>query len=496
MKLSAQQQTSFDGRTRIYAISDSHQETRKVGAFLSRILDKSKSDKNVLFLNGGDIFKGVYPGELERDAYIKMKEVKPDMEMVMTLGNNDFGFYKEHLDFLIETVKNFALKGIKVVCANIFKSDGNRPEWLKPYTTVTLDGDRTLVTGFCIDNISAAKFGILPKKQDEVLEEIMDAVRKEKPDNVIILNHDYMPVSRHLREKCAKEGINVDVIIGGHDHEIVPPDTEHHIYYPEAFGTSMYEFDLVNDNGKKQIENLQTTKNNPDMKIHSCFLSDLEKFEKESKLLDGIVPCTLHLPKVYSDACSLGSFLADNMKKYAGCDVGFFSTGFLMKPMEYKPDSFITLYKLKKTMTAENPVKKVELTAADLGEIFKHSMKGYGYGESNPKFLQCSNNMRLEGKNIPEEQRWELRQIYINDEPLFDSEMKPINPDKKYTCAIDWYISEGGQGFKTLQEAQKEEIYIDGELLKINDALLKGLIDAAKTYPKGMEYPHFEITKL
>mgnify|MGYP002070566335 CR=1 FL=1 len=79
---------NFNGTTQIYAISDSHQKTRKTRAFLSKILQDSPQDDNVLLLNCGDIFKGIYPNELERDSYIKMKEAKPDIEMVMTLGNN------------------------------------------------------------------------------------------------------------------------------------------------------------------------------------------------------------------------------------------------------------------------------------------------------------------------------------------------------------------------------------------------------------------------
>lgn len=54
----------FTGLTKIYAITDSHQETRKTRAFLSEILHETTNDKNVLFLNCGDMFKGIYPQNL------------------------------------------------------------------------------------------------------------------------------------------------------------------------------------------------------------------------------------------------------------------------------------------------------------------------------------------------------------------------------------------------------------------------------------------------
>lgn len=487
-------QPAFNGLTKIYAISDSHQETRKTSAFLSKILKNSIDKKNVLFLNSGDLFKGIYPRELERDIYVKMKESNPDIEMVMTLGNNDFGFNKESLDYLVDTIKLFTQKGIKVVCANIFNTSGTRPEWLKPYTTVLRDGDKTFITGFCVDNINTARFGIVPKKHNEVMEEIVNAIREEKPDNVVVLNHDYMPISQNIHKNYAQKGINVDVTIGGHDHEIVPPDNELKIYYPEAFGKTMYEVDLNIDKGVKDITS--SVSQNENLEINPVFLQELEKFENDSKLYENVAPCILHLPKLYSYSCALGSFLADEMKRAANTDIAFFSTGFLMKPIEYEPNSYITRYKLKKAMIAENPLKKVELSSAELRDVFSHAMKGYGYGESNPKFLQCSNNIKLEGKNNSERGIWELKQVYINDEPLLNEDMSPINPDKKYTCVMDSYIAEGGQGYKTLQDAEKEDVYSNGAQLRISDALLNALKNVPDKYKKGEEYPHFMVNEL
>ena len=52
---------SFEGVTKIYALTDTHQDTRKTCALLSDVLKRSFTDKNVLLLNCGDIFKGIYP---------------------------------------------------------------------------------------------------------------------------------------------------------------------------------------------------------------------------------------------------------------------------------------------------------------------------------------------------------------------------------------------------------------------------------------------------
>lgn len=493
MKIYQNSNMAFEGTTKIYAISDSHQETRKTRAFLSKVLNESKNDNNVLLLHCGDIFKGIYPKDLERSSFIKMKEAKPDLEMVVTLGNNDFGFNKESLDYLVDTVKKFSSKGIQTVCANIFNSDGSRPKWLKPYTIVKRDGDKTFITGFCIDNINTAKYGIVPKKQMQVISEIQQAILKEKPDNVIVLNHDYMPVSKNLVKTCGDNGIKIDVTIGGHDHDFVPPDTDLNIYYPQSFSDSMYRLDLVNNNGCKEVKNVvMLTQDNLD--IDKIFKTELEEYEKTSGLLDNIAPYTLHLPKQYSKPCPLGSFLADEMMKVSDSDIAFFSTGFLVKPMEYRPDSYITNYLFKKTMIADTPIKTVELNAQQLKEVFQHALKTNGYGSSNPRFLQCSNNVKIEGFDNRESGIWEVKQIYINNKPILDADSNPLTG--KYKCTIDSYIADGGQGFSVLQNVEKSDVEINKKNVRINDVLMNGLKKVASEYPKGMQYPQFELVEL
>lgn len=486
---------SFNGLTKIYAMTDSHQETRKTWAFLSKILAEAKKDKNVLFLNGGDMFKGIYPQPLERDCYIAMKDAKPDAEMVFTIGNNDFGFFKENLDFLIDTVTQFARKGIHTVCANIFEATGKRPAWLKPYTVVELDGDRTFVTGFCINNINTAKFGIVAKSHDEVLDEVVEAIVKEKPDNVVILNHDFMPSSKAIVEKCKAKGVDVDVTIGGHDHDPVINDEALRIYYPESFSDSMYKMSLENTDGVKKFAVDEVIK--PEgLKLDESFAPAIESFEKESHLLDEVVPYTLNLTKQYSRPCPLGSFLADEMKEVSGADVGFFSTGFLMKGMDYKPNAMITNYLFKKTMSAQTPIKIAELSAYDLKEVFAHSLRQYALPQSNPKFLQCSNNMKIEGSTNLESGIWEVKQIYIDGKPLFDKDGRPFDSNKKFRCAIDCFIAEGGQGFSMIKAAKKSEVFINNEQAKINDILMNGLKEASINYLPGSEYPCFKIAEV
>lgn len=480
--------TPFQGTTNIYAMSDTHQDTRKTCALLTQIMEEGNS--NSLILNGGDIFKGIYPRDLERDVYIKLKKAHPDTQMVMTLGNNDFGFFKESVDYLAKTIKTFTANGIQTVCANIFEDTGKRPSWLKPYSIVEIDGDRTFVTGMCIDNINTARFGIIPKKSNEVIDELVDAINKEKPDNIVLLNHDYKDSSENLVKEFAKKGVNIDLVIGGHDHEKVDANTDLNIYYPQAFADSMYRMKLVNQNGEKSVEDVAEITNSSI--VSEMFEEELTDYEKTTGLYENIAKSTLHLPKTYSAPCALGSFLADEIKEVADSDIAFFSTGFLMKPLNYKPNAYITNYDFQKTICADRPIKTATLSANEIKAVFSNALKTYNYGASNPKFLQCSNNVLIIGQDIPENECFEISQIFINGEPLLDKNGKALN-NKKYKCAFDEYIANGGQGNVVLQASEQQIVVENGTPVKINEILMNGLKKAECLYEEGVEYPSFKI---
>lgn len=475
---------SFTGTTNIYALSDTHQDTRKTSSLLSQILNDKQ--ENSLVLNCGDIFKGVYSRDLERDVYLKLKEAKPDAEMIMTLGNNDFGFNQENLDYLVNTIKLFSEKGIQTVCSNVFELSGKRPQWLKPYSIVDIDGDRTFVTGMCIDNINTRKMGLIPKKSTEVVDEIVEAIKIEKPDNIILLNHDYKPSSQNLAKEFKNKGVNIDLIIGGHDHDCVPADTQLNIYHPQPFAKSMYKMKLINSKNNKELQDVQEIMGNH--YVSDLFEESLAEYEDAVKLNATIAKSTLDLPKRYSAPGALGSFLADEMVKIADADIGFVSTGFIMQPLHYKKNGNITNYDLMKTICAETPIHTVKLTAYELKNVFNNAFAKYGYNESNPKFLQCSNNVKITGKNNIEQNIFEVEQIYINDNPLFDKNGKS---DLIIKCAIDDYIANGGQGNTFLQNTPKTLVNIP-----INSILINGLKKAEYTYDVGTKYPAFEIIKI
>ena len=60
----------------IYAITDSHQESRNLSRLLSGIYNfEYKKSSPFLILDAGDLFKGIYKKDLSVNAYLKIKKL-------------------------------------------------------------------------------------------------------------------------------------------------------------------------------------------------------------------------------------------------------------------------------------------------------------------------------------------------------------------------------------------------------------------------------------
>ena len=75
----------------IFALTDSHQETRKLCRLFSKIIEKApKGGKNTLICDCGDLFKGIYDRELSILSYEILRRQLPDAKIVLALGNQIF----------------------------------------------------------------------------------------------------------------------------------------------------------------------------------------------------------------------------------------------------------------------------------------------------------------------------------------------------------------------------------------------------------------------
>lgn len=497
---------NFRGKTSIRALSDSHQEARLEAQLLSKISSEAKRNNNILVLNCGDLFGGVYSRDLMVDLYKKFKQINPNVEVVMTIGNNDTISLNDKyapknpqdkrssVQFLKDTIADFENVGINVVCANLRdKNTNTNPTWIKPYTMVERDGDRIFVTGFCIDRTATKELNADIVSQKEAFRELQSAIAKEKPDSIIILNHDYANTSEEVLEYAKSQGIGIDLFINGHEHGM-ESNPSINMYCPGAFSKSMFEMDLVIQDNLKKLANIREieSENLPIEKDVEELLSD---YEARSGILDKIAPHTLNLPKQYSSPGALGTFIADGIKEIAQTDVAFFASNVVRVPLYYKENADVLNYDTRKVITFDSTVQKATFSPNELKDVLSTATEArLSLGEQNSRFLQCSNNIKIIGEGNSNDKTYKIKQIYLDGKPLFDKNGEALEPERQISCAFDNFIPTDGRS-SILQNAKKEDVMLDNKKLRIDEVLKRQLQAAPKKYEKGTTYPKFELVE-
>jgi len=167
-----------------------------------------------LLLDGGDTWQGSYTAEMTKgqDMVNVMNALKPD---AMT-AHWEFTFGKDRVDEIIDELP-FAFLG-----ANIFDNEWDEPAY-EPYKFFEQNGVKIAVIGqafpylpianprYMFENLS---FGIREERVAEMVEE----VREEGADLVVLLSHNGFDVDRKLAGRV--DGI--DVILTGHTHDALP----------------------------------------------------------------------------------------------------------------------------------------------------------------------------------------------------------------------------------------------------------------------------------
>lgn len=478
----------------IFALTDCHQEARKLCCLFSGIIRRApQNGKNTLICDCGDLFKGIYDRDLCVESYLKLRQQLPEAKIVFALGNNDFGFNHSGLEYLIQTSRTFNQANIHVLCANLFDIQTEAyPKWVDPYILLEINRKKILVTSFCVNYIHLHKFGLRLSDISEAFLRLKDTIKHIRPDAFIILNHALYPCCMDLYEIAAQNDIPVDLIIGGHEHAPLEPDTKHHIYYPRAFSRTMCCFDLKFSESRPEVT-LTEMVSCKEEDVNPVFLPALADYENTAGLNTPIAPSVLNLERQYANPCAIGTFIADLMKNAGHADIALISTGYIVHALRYEENKILTHYNVERAFSSETPLQTVVLKAADLKEVF-NNMLHYRYilQSGNTRFLQASQNITLichrTAENIGK-----VKQIFINGEPLFDDNGKALHPDDTYVCAIDPFIGAGELGFEAFRSLPKETLMRNNQLVKIKNLFIKAVREAPEKYAKGASYPAYKI---
>jgi 2',3'-cyclic-nucleotide 2'-phosphodiesterase (5'-nucleotidase family) len=327
---------------------------------------------------------------------------------------------------------------------------------------------------------------------EEAYSELIKSV-KEQYDKVIVLSHHWYSYSKDLKEFSQSSTTSeINLIIGGHEHSPIPQDYERKIFYPLSFARSLYKMTLdedFNDIEEIPLKNLEMV---PE------FEKPILQYEQETKIKEPVAKRLLDLTKKYSDPCPLGTFISDNMKRLGQTDIAFHSTGFTMAHIPLGESKVISEYDIDRVICKDSSfICKMELTASDLKQVFDNATSLRMYrNRGNTKFVQCSKNITLTGKENPTDKTYKIIQINIDGVDLLDKNGEVIDKKKKYTCTTDAYIAAGEQGFEVLKNIPSIPILDKGEKISLNRVLYKSLLYSEKTFDGNPQYPSFKIIDL
>ena len=492
-KITMNKQTAID----IFALTDCHQEARKLCSLFSGIISHSnKFGSEALICDCGDLFKGIYDRELCVESYLKLRQQLPEAKIVIALGNNDFGFNSEHLNFLQQAAQRFNQANIHVLCANLRDlNTGTCPKWADPYILLDINGKKIMVTAFCVNYIRLQRYNLTLADITETFENMAETIKHIEPDALIVLNHALRTSSAEIWQTAKKCGVRVDLIIGGHEHSAVEPNPNERTYYPQAFSRTLLHFKMGFAQCSTDLHLLETISSKTEP-LNPIFEPALDEYEQRAGLNIPVAKSTLNLTRNYSDACPLGSFVADQMRTAAKADLAVLSTGYLTHALRYEKGKILTMYNLERVFSAETPVQTAVLSPKTLKAVLNNAVRfRYLQIYGNTRFLQCSSNLGIVcAKNA--ENYGEIKQIMINNEPILDSDGNPLHPSDEYLCALDPFVGSGELGFDMLRSVFKETLMKNNQLVRIKDLIVRAIKNAENTYPEGSTYPATKVTDI
>lgn len=405
------------------------------------------AEKNVLLIDAGDAVQGtlyfnLFGGEVEQKA---MNALGYDMRI---LGNHEFD---NGADSLAQVLK---LANAELLATNYDMSKSQLGSLFEKYTTRKFEGKKIGFIGINLDPKGMIAEG---NYNDVVYKDALEAANSaawwlknvDTCDMVVAITHiGYMPSVPPGDSYLAKNSRNIDVIIGGHSHDLILPGQEKMPYYiTNLDGREV----LVTQEGKAgkylgeidiDLDNLST-----DYKVHRI----------DSRLDDRLDPAIAQiiapyragvdslmalpvgrlgreLPRDSQVILNWGTDMVNDIAKKMDPTVDFtiLNKGGLRRGL---PKGTITEGQIKTLMPFNNRIQIIDIKGSELLPAFRQMAKIGGNGVSKGVVVKYE-------KADKKGEMPEIESVTVNGEWL--------DPDKTYRVATIEYLAGGGDYMPTL----------------------------------------------
>lgn len=432
-----------------------------------------RAEKNVLLVDAGDFVQGtlyfnLYRGEVEQKM---MNELGYDIRI---LGNHEFD------NGISELADLLADSRAEMLSTNYDLSESALGRRFRPFT-IREFGDKQV--GFIAINLRPEGM-ISEGNYDGVV--YLDAIKAanaaawwlkhiEKVDAVVAITHiGYDPTMPPGDKLLAGASSDIDVIIGGHSHDLITPVPDSSARLQPRVKNAVGREILIGQQGKSgkyvgmieiDLDDLTTTYDN--IRIDSRLDSRADK-----KLAEKIAPyrrgvdslmnvvvgkSAVDMPKGSEQLLNFAAdFIFERGRKLVGdVDIAIVNKGGLRRDL---PKGNITEGMVITLMPFYNYVNVLEIKGSDILEAFNVMAVGGGNGVSENVDITYS---KAEGECL---------------DVLIDG--VPLDPDKIYRLATIDYLAKGGDYMRSLKRgkviAKGENVLFEDMLEEFRYGSLKG----------------------
>ena len=453
----------FAKTTVIYHTSDSHgffYPKNGQGGFaaLAEVIDEGPED--YLLLDSGDFSNGT--AEAKNSKGLKSVAL---MNMLgyqaTTIGNHEFDFKDDGFEPILKNLK------FPVLAANfVERKTGKVPPLILPYKIFDVDGVSIAVIGLA--NRTPTNEGKTYKftKPLPALKKALKEVAKENPDVVVVLVHDGLRDTKHGTQayvgKIGKKfGNQVNIVLGGHVHNIVQNEYINGVLYVES-GCNLQNVSKITVETDDKTGKFVSAKSELIPLIIEKVGQDEEVAQYAQTLLEpGMDELFGQAQENISRVSSvpehkdgpLNDWIADLGREAAGTQIFVHNNGGTRVDMEKGP---VTRRETTDIHPFDNGIVKMTVDGKFLKYLVKKSLL--------PRSLFTYSGMTVTYRN----KHGRVKDLKI----LVDGE--PVQNDKKYTLATNSYIGYGGSEgwpFKKIKDSEKQMV----EGVTIRSVLENGL---------------------
>jgi len=469
----AQKQGERKVRVTILQLNDVYQISpvdRGKNAGLARVATLRKKivaeSPNTLFLLGGDTISPSVASSIFRGAQVIAAWNALGLDYAV-LGNHEFDFGN---DVLLERMKEskFVWLGSNVIDRRTGKPFNNMP----PYVIRKFGGVKIGLFGLLTtDTATSSKPGANIRFVDPILtaRRIVQKMRAEGAKVIIAVT----PLALSQDKELARTGL-VDVIIGGHEHELLQSHAGHAPIFKwgsDARILGRIDLNLYAATGRLESidwAGIPVDDSVADDPVVAAVVGEYEKklsAELDKPLGRAAIELDARSLTNRTGETNLGNLVADSFRRATGADVGLLNGGSVRGNTTFAPGQ-ITKRDVVSILPFENPVVKIEVSGSILRAALENGVSQIVEEKESGRFPQVSGlQFEFDGRK-PIGSR--VVKVTVGGQPLDEK--------KLYSLATNAYLAGGGDGYKMLQGLK---FLIPPESAEIDSTVLANAITAA-----------------